>query len=125
MHTIRRGGFVAGLPRACMSRRGRASETPAARRKVRRVSFMEKASGLVPPRGGTATSFRLEHFALHNLVDQRSESVMLLASFLRDRLDLGFVRRLRSSAGGVGKQLLGQGAGEQILVFEQQLLQLV
>ena len=57
-------------------------------------------------------------------MDQGAESVILRASFLHDCLDLGFVRCRQGSAGGVGQQLLGQSAGELILVLQQQLLEL-
>src|SRR5207249_2017869 len=102
MHTIRRGVLATGAPTERVSSRGSASEMPAARRKVRRVRFIGKASFLVAHWGASSTSFRLKHPALHNLMDQRAESVVLLAIFFRDRLDLGFVRRFRGGAGGVG-----------------------
>src|SRR5829696_7421135 len=42
MHTIRRGVLAAGAPAACVSSSGSASETPAARRKVRRGRFIRE-----------------------------------------------------------------------------------
>src|SRR5947209_15635969 len=121
MHTIRRGVLAAGAPAAWMSSRGSASETPAARRKVRRFSFMgeslKRLGFLFGVVGGGKASFRLKHPALDNLMDQGAESVLLLANDLHDPLDLGLAHGLQGGAGGVGQQLLGQGAGELILVF--------
>src|SRR5665213_4327998 len=68
---------------------------------------------------------RLKHLALHHLMHESSESIILLAVLPNNRLDLGFVRRLRRGAGGIGQQLLGQSTGELILVLEKQLFELV
>ena len=61
MHTIRRGVLAAGAPMACVSRRGSASETPAARRNVRQESFIGN-SVIVLGRGSTPQITTRERF---------------------------------------------------------------
>ena len=68
----------------------------------------------------------LKHLALHDLVDQRPQAVILVArSSRRSPRSRGSIGRLRALARGVGQQLLGQRPGELVLVLQQQLLELV
>src|SRR5262249_3093508 len=97
---------------------GRASETPAARRKMRRSSFMGEPFASVYLLG-------LEKLTLDNFVDQRPETVVLVSDLADNGFNLLLVGRFGRSAGGVDQQLLGQGAGELILVPQQQLLEFV
>src|SRR6185436_14709705 len=82
MQTIRRRGTAAD-PRARPSIHGRAMETPAARRKVRRSRLI---------------LFLPEQSALNDFMDQRPQSIVLPARPLQDALDLGPVRRLGRAA---------------------------
>src|SRR5262245_24773633 len=109
MQTMRIGGFVspAGAKR---SSNGRARETPAARRKWRRVCM-------------SIPLLSSERFALHDLVHQRAEAVVPVADFPHNRVDVFLVSRRRTGAGGVDQEFLGQGAGELVLVGQQQLLE--
>src|SRR6185437_12261893 len=69
--------------------------------------------------------FALKNLALHDLMNQGSEAVILAADVADDRLNLGPVGRRGGCARGVAEQLFGQGAGQLVLVGEQQLLVLV
>src|SRR5205823_2850196 len=123
IHTMRRGGpAVADVPeRARASSQGRASETPAARRNRRRSTFMGNLTGC----RGAVILLILKQLALDDLVNERPQTVIPLADSLHDCLDFWPVGRLGSSAGGVGDQPFGQGAGELILVLQEQLFELV
>src|SRR5262249_15667021 len=114
------------------SSHGRASDTPAARRKWRRHGFMAKSSS------GVCSNSEGERFgnlllvlgslALDDLVNQRSHTVILVAELADDGLDFWPIRCLCALACGIGQQLYGQGAGDLVLVFlvvEKKLLELV
>src|SRR5687767_9046961 len=100
MQTMRRRGWARNGP-ARLSSGGRASAMPAARRKCRRVMLMRLSSLVVGLLG-------LEEPALHDLVDQRPEAVLLLAVRADDRGDVRLVRSRRRPARGIGQQLLRQ-----------------
>src|SRR5262245_47488029 len=115
MRTMRRRGRSArGGAAAQASSQGKASDTPEARRKVRRERLMG---------GPRRRSFALKRLALHDLVDERPQAVLPVANLADDALDGRPVVR-GGVAGGVGQELLGQGAGELVLVLQEQLLQL-
>src|SRR5687767_10577344 len=92
---------------------GRTSDPVAARRKWRRLSIM------------AGPLFRLEDPALGDLVHQAPEPVALRADRADDRLDLRLVDRSGRAARRVRQQLLGERAGELVLVVQEELLELV
>src|SRR5258706_2336794 len=112
MQTIRRRGAAARGPAKARSG-GRASAMPAARRKCRRVMLMR-----VPSLG-------LEKPALHDLVNQGAEAVLLLADGADQGVDFRTVGPRESPARRVGQQLLRQGPRQAVRVGDQKLLVLV
>src|SRR5262245_19288452 len=120
MSSMRRGRIASA--RRCEPRpignmassRGKPMQTPAERRKVRRFRGMT-----LPPFGGSLAE---KHPALHDVLNQRPETILLLAVAGHQLLDDFAVRELDVGAGRVDQQLLGEVAGELILVGQKQLL---
>src|SRR5262249_24881661 len=97
-----------------------------ARRNWRRWSVIESSSvsgiGHAMPAGSLLL---LEYFTLNDLVNERSEAVVLCAKFGDDGINLRPVGLGRWAARAVGQQFFGQGTGELVLVLQQQLLEFV
>src|SRR5436309_559058 len=124
MQTMRRRGLApAARARAGenASRQGKASDTPAARRNVRRGRAIGRSS-VIGRRASGPHSLGLECLALDDLVNESSEAVILLAEPGDDGVDLRPVGLRGWTARGVGQQFFGQGAGQLILVLQEQLL---
>src|SRR5262245_21248128 len=79
----------------------------------------------VCPKNARFDSYFLKQAALHDLMHERLQSVIPVANLANDRVDLVVIGRSRRRTGGVSHEPLRQGAGELILVAEQQFLELV
>src|SRR5262249_8811711 len=66
-----------------------------------------------------------EQLALDDLVNERAQTVVLIARLADDGFDCRLIGSLRRGTRGVRQQLFGQGAGELVLVAEKQLLELI
>src|SRR5579862_8959542 len=97
-----------GRAKAGASSHGSASDTPAARRKLRRSTFMASPS--------LGPSFGPEEAGLDHLMDQRPKAIVLAADLANDRVDLGPVGPRRRSAGRVRQEPGRQGPRDLVLV---------
>jgi hypothetical protein len=60
--------------------------------------------------------FRAKHSALHNFVQKRPESMIVLRRAINNLLDRLSIRKLERTAGGVNHQLLGKIASQLIAI---------